>query len=82
MTTVNPGSPGRQPSDGSAETVVINKGLTGGLARAYLATHQGPHGDAPAADTGMTMPVNVLGQMVTPQLLAAHTKMGHRRSPG
>ena len=62
--------------------MVINKGLTGGLARAYLATHQGPHGDAPAADTALTMPMNVSGQMVSPALLAAQPQIGHQRSTG
>ena len=76
MTTVNPGSPGQQRGDGQAETAVIDTGRTSGLARAYLATHQGPHGDAPAADASVTMPLDVTGRLVSPALLAAHARVG------
>jgi glutamate dehydrogenase len=82
MTTVNPGFPGRQGSDGAAETAVIDTGLTGGFANAYLATHQGPHGDAPAADTAVTMPLDLSGRTVSPALLAAHARLGRQRYTG
>ncbi len=82
MTTVNPGSPGRQRSDGAVETAVIDTGLTSGLVKAYLATHQGPRGDAPAADTAMTMPLDLSGRTVSPALLAAHARVGQQRSTG
>ncbi len=48
--TVNPGS--GQNVDGSSNTTVLNQDGTAGLARAYLETYQGPHGDAPEADFG------------------------------
>jgi glutamate dehydrogenase len=53
------------------------------LARAYLATYRGPHADAPAADSAVTMPVDVTAhRTVTPNLLSAHHRLGHRRSIG
>ncbi|MBJ7338855.1 NAD-glutamate dehydrogenase [Mycolicibacterium sp.] len=82
MTTVNPGSPGRQRSDDETETAAIDTGLTSGLAKAYLATHQGPHGDSPAADTALTVPLDLAGRTVSPALLAAHARVGRQRSAG
>ncbi|MDT5152324.1 MAG: glutamate dehydrogenase [Mycobacterium sp.] len=79
MTTVNPGVPGQQRGDGQAETTVIDTERTSELAKAYLATQQGPHDDAPAADSSVTMPVDVL---VSPALLAAHARVAVQRSSG
>ncbi|MDT5316850.1 MAG: glutamate dehydrogenase [Mycobacterium sp.] len=82
MATVNPGFAGQQRGDESAETTVIDTSLTSGLAKAYLATHQGPHGDAPAADTAVTMPLDLSARMVSPALVAAHARVGRQRSTG
>lgn len=78
MTTVNPGVPGRQRSDGSA---VIDTAPGSSIAEAYVATHQSPQGDAPTADAALTMPVNAAGT-VSPALLAAHEMVGQQRATG
>ncbi|MEU0496085.1 NAD-glutamate dehydrogenase [Mycobacterium sp. NPDC006124] len=52
------------------------------VAKAYLATHQGPHGDAPATDAALTMPVDVSRRTVSPALLAAHRAVGQQRATG
>lgn len=81
--TVNPGSGG--DFGGSAEaTTVLHQDPNLKLARAYLQTHQGPHGDAPAPDAAVTAPVgqSVAGRIVTPALLAAHAKLGRQRVIG
>ncbi len=81
--TVNPG--GGQGVDGSAEpTTVLQQEPNAQLARAYLQTHRGPHGDAPAADTAVTAPIGLesAGRLVTSALLAAHDRLGRTRSIG
>jgi glutamate dehydrogenase len=82
--TVIPGS--GQGYDGSADTTALNlnQDHAAGLARAYLATYQGPHGDAPAADSAVTAPVDpsAIGRLVSPAMLAAHSRLGARRSVG
>nr|MDP9167917.1 hypothetical protein [Actinomycetota bacterium] len=82
MTTVNPGSPGRQRSEDAAATALIGTGQGSDLAEAYLATHQGPHGDAPAADSVLTAPMDGSGRSVAPALVAAHARVGEQRSTG
>ncbi|WP_413467701.1 NAD-glutamate dehydrogenase [Mycobacterium sp. RTGN3] len=82
--TVIPGN--GQGFDRTAETTVLNtsQDVTTGMARAYLLTYQGPHGDAPAADSAVTAPVDqsVIGRLVSPALLAAHGRLGRQRSMG
>lgn len=81
--TVIPG--GSRGADGSAETTTIpSQDPNATLARAYLQTHRGPHGDAPAADSTITAPIarSIAGGIVTPALLAAHGKVGRKRSMG
>ncbi|KQY06388.1 NAD-glutamate dehydrogenase [Mycobacterium sp. Root135] len=78
MTTVNPGVPGRQRSDGSA---VIDTAPGSSIAEAYVATHQSPQGDAPAVDAALTIPVDAAGT-VSPALLAAHGMVGQQRATG
>src|SRR5688500_14881046 len=81
--TVIPG--GSRGADGSAETTKIrSQDPNATLARAYLQTHRGPHGDAPAADSTVTAPIarSIAGGIVTPALLAAHGKVGRKRSMG
>ncbi|WNG95544.1 NAD-glutamate dehydrogenase [Mycobacterium sp. ITM-2016-00318] len=53
------------------------------LARAYLSTYHGPHGDAPMADA-VTGPVDMsaAGKLMSPNLLSAHYRLGRRRQPG
>ena len=82
MTTVNPGSSGQRRSDGRADASVLDVADTAALAEAYVATHHGPHGDAPAGvDTG-AMPLESVARLVSPALLAAHARLGHLRSTG
>ncbi len=53
------------------------------LTYAYVETHHGPHGGAPAPDSAVTAPIERgPATKVTPELLAAHTAVGHRRLPG
>ncbi|BBY30868.1 NAD-glutamate dehydrogenase [Mycolicibacterium sediminis] len=76
---------GGRDFDGSGEaTTVLKKDPVTSLARAYLQTHQGPHGDAPAADSAVTAPITLTagGGLVTPALLAAHSKVGRQRAAG
>ena len=79
---VNPGS--GQNVDGSSNATVLNQDGNAGLARAYLETYQGPHGDAPEADSAVTAPVDksVVGRLVSPAMLAAHGRLGKQRRIG
>lgn len=72
--TVNPGT---------TEQLQLGQDALARLTDAYTETHHGPYGDAPAADTAITAPI-VRGapKLVSPELLAAHVTLGHRRSPG
>jgi glutamate dehydrogenase len=75
--TVNPGT--GTGVDGSS----LSKDTIDKLARAYLATYRGPHGDAPGADSAITAPQNqtALGLM-SPALVEAHYRLGRHRSFG
>ena len=64
--SMNPGASGGVERRGSGiHTVRTGNGAHGGLssdvlprlARAYMATYRGPHGDAPGADAAVTGPV-------------------------
>src|ERR1700760_4842733 len=91
--TVNPGAgaiggqerSGSDPGpglDGRTELMVAPATLDK-LARAYIATYHGPHGDAPIADA-VTGPVDMsaAGKLMSPDLLSAHYKLGKRRKVG
>ena len=69
--------------DGSADSPPVSQDTIARLARAYMATYHGPHGDAPGADSTITGPVNrtAVG-MLTPALVDAHCRLGQRRSIG
>ncbi|MHA3020507.1 NAD-glutamate dehydrogenase [Mycobacterium sp. BMJ-28] len=73
--TVNPAA---------TQQLQLSEDAVGRLATAYLATHHGPHGDAPSNDVAVTVPVDraVTAQVMSPALLAAHTRLGQRRAPG
>ncbi|HET6731307.1 NAD-glutamate dehydrogenase [Mycobacterium sp.] len=79
--SVNPGAIGRR--GGAAEQAVAPEAMHR-LARAYLATYRGPHGDAPGADSAVTAPMGQtpVGRVVTPALLDAHLRLGQRRHMG
>ncbi|MBI3228031.1 MAG: NAD-glutamate dehydrogenase [Mycolicibacterium cosmeticum] len=73
--TLNPSAP---------QQLRLSEEAVGLLAAAYLATHHGPHGDAPSNDVAVTVPVDraITGKVMSPELLAAHTQLGQRRAPG
>lgn len=73
--TVKPAAP---------QQVRLSEDVVGRLATAYLATHHGPHGDAPSSDVAVTVPVDraITGKVMSPELLAAHVALGQRRAPG
>ncbi len=54
------------------------------LMRAYVDSYRGPQGDAPViGERGLTAPVQVRAhQVVTPELLAAHGRLGFTRKRG
>src|SRR5690348_6894753 len=77
--TVNPGA---GAIEGNTELMVAPATLEK-LARAYIATYHGPHGDAPVAEA-VTGPVDMsaAGTLMSPSLLSAHYRLGRRRHPG
>ncbi|RDH80134.1 NAD-glutamate dehydrogenase [Mycolicibacterium moriokaense] len=77
--TVNPEAGETQ---GQTERIVAPATLDK-LARAYIATYHGPHGDAPIAEA-TTGPVDMsaAGQLMSSKLLSAHYRLGKRRRPG
>jgi glutamate dehydrogenase len=89
--TVYPGAYGEQKSDGtgrgvdeSHEAETIGPDAVWRLARAYLATYRGPHGDAPGADVAVTGPIDrtAAGRLVSPALVSAHYQLGRHRQVG
>ncbi len=77
---VNPGAGG---IEGQTELIVAPAVLDK-LARAYIATYHGPHGDAPLAEGVTTGPVDMsaAGKLMSSNLLSAHYKLGRRRQAG
>lgn len=72
--TVNPGT---------TEQLHLDRDALARLSDAYAATHHGPFGDAPAADTAITAPIaRPTTTAVSPELISAHAALGHRRAPG
>jgi glutamate dehydrogenase len=79
---VNPGT--GTGVDGSRETPRLSQHTIARLARAYMATYRGPHGDAPGADSAVTGPVDntALGRLLSPGLVDSHLRLGRHRSFG
>ncbi|MEY2592119.1 MAG: glutamate dehydrogenase, partial [Acidimicrobiaceae bacterium] len=79
---VNPGT--GTGVDGSTTSPPLNQDKIARLARAYMATYRGPHGDAPGADSAVTAPVDrtALGRLTSPVLVDAHYRLGQHRSFG
>lgn len=68
---------------GTTEQLQLSQDAVARLTGAYIETHHGPRGDAPASGTAVTAPIDrSAATQVTPELLSAHTKLGHRREPG
>jgi glutamate dehydrogenase len=84
--SVNPGAVGRpaDPGTGGAGPAATQTLRPEEIARlhAYLATYRGPH-DAPAADSSVTLPVDMSSrQMIGPALLTSHHRLGRHRPVG
>ena len=79
--TVNPGT--GTGVDGSTDSPPLSRDTVAKLARAYIATYRGPHGDAPGADSAVTRPLDqtAVGSM-SPALVEAHYRLGRHRSFG
>jgi glutamate dehydrogenase len=69
---------------GRTDSTPLTQDTTARLARAYMATYRGPHGDAPGADAAVTAPVDraAVGMLVSPAMIDAHYGLGHHRSFG
>ena len=79
--TINPGT--GTGVDGSTDSPPISQDTIARLARAYMATYRGPHGDAPGADSAVTGPVDrTAGRMMSPALVDAHLRLGRQRTLG
>ena len=79
---VNPGT--GTGVGGTTESPPPSKDTVARLARAYMATYHGPHGDAPGADAAITAPVDraSLGTLVSPAMVEAQYRLGRHRSFG
>lgn len=76
--SVNPrsGEVASSPSPGLSQEAAAR------MANAYVATYRGPHADAPEA-ASVTVPVNLAAhKVVSPELLAAHHRLGRQRPVG
>ena len=79
--TINPGT--GTGIDGSTDSPPLSQDAIARLARAYMATYRGPHGDAPGADSAVTGPVDrTAGRMMSPALVDAHLRLGRQRTFG
>jgi glutamate dehydrogenase len=78
--TVNPGS--GTGVDGSTDSPPLSQDTIGRLARAYMATYRGPHGDAPGADSAVTAPVDRTALGLIPGVVDAHIRLGRHRAFG
>ena len=79
--TINPGT--GTGVGGSTDSPPLSQDTIARLARAYMATYRGPHGDAPGADSAVTGPVDrTAGRMMSPALVDAHLRLGRQRTFG
>ncbi|HET7667573.1 MAG TPA: NAD-glutamate dehydrogenase [Mycobacterium sp.] len=79
--TVNPGT---GTGVGGTTESPLSQSTIARLARAYMATYRGPHGDAPGADVAVTAPVDraSVGILVSPAMIDAHYQLGRHRTFG
>jgi glutamate dehydrogenase len=79
--TVNPGT---GAGVGGSTAPPLSQDTIGRLARAYMATYRGPHGDAPGADSAVTAPVDrsAVKMLLSPPLIEAHYRLGAHRAFG
>jgi glutamate dehydrogenase len=79
--SVNPGAGTGVERQTGPQT--LSQDATARLARAYLATYRGPHGDAPGADAAVTGPVDrTAAGLLSPSVIQAHHRLGLRRRIG
>src|SRR5829696_8041375 len=79
--TVNPGF--GTGVDGSTDSPPLSQDTLARLARAYMATYRGPHGDAPGADSTVTAPIDrSAAGLISPAVIDAHYRLGRHRSFG
>src|SRR5215208_6843066 len=79
--TVNPGF--GTGVDGSTDSPRLSQDTLARLARAYMATYRGPHGDAPGADSTVTAPIDrSAAGLISPAVIDAHYRLGRHRSFG
>jgi len=76
--TVNPGT---GTGVGGSTAPPLSQDTITRLARAYMATYRGPHGDAPGADSAVTAPVDrsAVKMLLSPPLIEAHYRLGAHR---
>src|SRR5690349_17908890 len=79
--TVNPGT--HAGIGGSTESPPLSQDTIARLARAYMATYRGPHGDAPGADATVTAPVRAaVSTLISPAMIDAQLRLGAHRAFG
>ena len=79
--TVNPGA---GAIEGPTERMMVAPATLDKLGRAYIATYHGPHGDARPPTMTVTGPMDMsaAGKLMSPDLLAAHYRLGRQRQVG
>src|SRR4051794_39386434 len=77
---VNPGT--GTGVDGSTDPPRLSQDTIARLARAYMATYHGPHGDAPGADAAVTAPLQRTLVGFMQGIVEAHRRLGRHRSFG
>jgi glutamate dehydrogenase len=67
-------NPGTGTGVGGSTAPPLSQDTITRLARAYMATYRGPHGDAPGADSAVTAPVDrsAVKMLLSPPLIEAH----------
>ena len=79
--TVNPGT--GTGVGGSTDSPPLSQDTIARIARAYMATYRGPHGDAPGADSAVTAPIQrTVAGLVSPAMVDAGLRLGRHRSFG
>jgi glutamate dehydrogenase len=78
--SMNPGGAIGEPGESAAPPAEAFHAI----ARAYLATYRGPHGDAPGAEVTVTGPIDQtdVGHAASPAMLDAHYRLGATRRFG
>jgi len=63
-------------------TLTKNEDIPDWVARAYIESYRGPHGDEPGGGETRTINLAVPAAMVTPAMLSAHYRLGRHRPTG